>query len=279
MAQDVVRAGRLFDPVRVDSRASLRHPRDGLGHFPSLVRVDRDRDVRADRVARDRQATHIVVEIAPTLSLMSGKPSATASTESRASFSSVAQPPGGGGVRGVTLCEELRPRAPPDPAGPRAGSPAPRPRERVREVAEVDDVDDLLGGEAASSCHNGWPSRLARRSHKALSTAPQAMWITPFSGPSQRNCGSPVSSRPNGPRFADVVDIAAHQAAARALMAGSLDVVAATGGEGEAVALESVPGVGARPRRRRRSSPARGSSRPSRPGPPRWGTGCLGSPS
>lgn len=43
------------------------------------------------------------------------------------------------------------------------------------------------GSASASSRHTGFPARLAARSQAALTTAPIAMCITPFSGPSQRS--------------------------------------------------------------------------------------------
>ena len=52
----------------------------------------------------------------------------------------------------------------------------------------------------AISFHSGRPARLALMSHSALSTAPAAMWLTPFSGPIQRNCESCTSSRDTSPR-------------------------------------------------------------------------------
>ena len=41
-------------------------------------------------------------------------------------------------------------------------------------------------------CHSGIPARRLARSQAALTTAPIAMCMTPFSGPSQRNCESPI---------------------------------------------------------------------------------------
>jgi hypothetical protein len=50
---------------------------------------------------------------------------------------------------------------------------------------------------SASSFHTGRRARLACRSHTALTIAAMEMWITPFSGPSQRSCESPASDRQN----------------------------------------------------------------------------------
>ena len=41
------------------------------------------------------------------------------------------------------------------------------------------------------------PARRAARSQTAFTTAPAAIWMAPFSGPSQRNWLSPTSSRAN----------------------------------------------------------------------------------
>src|SRR3954453_15420739 len=52
---------------------------------------------------------------------------------------------------------------------------------------------------SASSFHNGLPSRLANKSHIALTTAAVARWMAPFSGPIQRNWLSRVTVRQNRP--------------------------------------------------------------------------------
>ncbi len=50
---------------------------------------------------------------------------------------------------------------------------------------------------SATSFQTGLRSRLAQRSQTALTMAAVARWMTPFSGPSQRSCDSPVRSRQN----------------------------------------------------------------------------------
>ena len=50
-------------------------------------------------------------------------------------------------------------------------------------------------GAATAAC----PARLARRSHTAFTTAPIAMWMTPFSGPSQRSWLSQTRRRRGRP--------------------------------------------------------------------------------
>ena len=58
---------------------------------------------------------------------------------------------------------------------------------------------------STSSFQTGLPSRLAHRSHTALTMAPVAMWMMPFSGPSHRSCGSWVRERKNV-RMSEVTD-------------------------------------------------------------------------
>ncbi len=48
---------------------------------------------------------------------------------------------------------------------------------------------------STTSFHSGFPSARAHRSQTALTSAAVARWITPFSGPIQRRCESPVTSR------------------------------------------------------------------------------------
>ena len=53
---------------------------------------------------------------------------------------------------------------------------------------------------SASSRQTGLPATLAARSQAALTTAPIAMCMTPFSGPSQRSWLSPIRAALNPPR-------------------------------------------------------------------------------
>ena len=61
----------------------------------------------------------------------------------------------------------------------------------------------VSGGMSTRSFQSGLPSTFAYRSQTALTIAAVARWMTPFSGPSQRNCSSPASDRQNA---AEVVD-------------------------------------------------------------------------
>ena len=55
------------------------------------------------------------------------------------------------------------------------------------------------------SFQSGFPWRLADKSQTALTMAAVAKWMTPFSGPSQRNCVSEVRLRQN-PRISALMD-------------------------------------------------------------------------
>ncbi len=57
---------------------------------------------------------------------------------------------------------------------------------------------------STSSFQSGLPARFATRSQAALTTAAVARWMTPFSGPIQRNWLSPTRSRQKPPRSASV---------------------------------------------------------------------------
>ena len=92
------------------------------------------------------------------------------------------------------------------------------------------------GDSEASSRHSGWPSRRQRRSHAALTTAPMAMCITPFSGPSQRSWPSQVSSRASAPTSADQLgDVASDDVALEGADRRAGDVVAPAGREQQRV--------------------------------------------
>ena len=84
-------------------------------------------------------------------------------------------------------------------------------RQRVGDVAgSRSHATICCGVMSASSFHSGLPACLACRSHIALTMAAIAMWMTPFSGPSQRSCESPASDRQNAAEVGeDLVDVAA----------------------------------------------------------------------
>ena len=157
VAQDVIGAGRLLDPVGVEL-GELVDPVDGLGDLPSLVGVNGDRDVRADGSARDRHPSDVLFEVAADLEL--DEPKAVLDSldgEPGQLLVVVAEPTRGGGVGGVSRAQELcgagraaRLCPSEDAQGLIAG-------ERIAEVAEVDQIDDLLGGQAREQL----PQRLA----------------------------------------------------------------------------------------------------------------------
>src|SRR4051794_20310815 len=68
MAEDVVGARRLLDPVRVERRERA-YPAHRLADVPALVGVDGDADVRPAGLARDPQAADVVVEVRADLEL------------------------------------------------------------------------------------------------------------------------------------------------------------------------------------------------------------------
>ena len=68
VTEHVVGAGGLLDPERLEPRQRV-DPLDRLRHIPDLVRVDHQRRVRADHLARDGQAADVVVEVGADLEL------------------------------------------------------------------------------------------------------------------------------------------------------------------------------------------------------------------
>ena len=68
VAEDVVGARRLLDPVRVEL-GERPHPLDRDRHVPALVRVDREHPVRPDLGTDHRRPPAVVVEIRPDLHL------------------------------------------------------------------------------------------------------------------------------------------------------------------------------------------------------------------
>ena len=71
VTEDVVGAGRLLDPVRVERR-ELRHPVDGDADIPALVGVDGEHPVGPDLVADDPHPAHVVLDVGADLHLEPG---------------------------------------------------------------------------------------------------------------------------------------------------------------------------------------------------------------
>ena len=108
--------------------------------------------------------------------------------------------------------------------------------DRVVDVGEVDCATISSGVNGDEHRHRGWPSRRQRRSHAALTTAPIAMCMTPFSGPSQRSWPSQVSSRASTPMSADELgDVPTDDVRRQRSHGGAGDVVATAGREEQRV--------------------------------------------
>lgn len=169
--EDVVGAGGLLDPVRV-VRCQGLHPVDGLGHVPALVGVHGDPDVGADRLAGQPHPAQVVVQVAADLELdlpeargdgLLGQPGQL--------LVGVAEPAGLGGVGGVAAGAQQRGAL--GPAGLGAAQDLQRlvTGEGVAEVAEVDQVDQFLGGHTGQQFPDRAAARRAARSQAALTTA------------------------------------------------------------------------------------------------------------
>ena len=140
------------------------HPLDGLGHAPDLVRIDHQLPVGADDLPGDTGPAQVVLEASADLEL-----------EVREAIGErllaqppdlvvvVAQPARGGGVRGVPGRLELG-----DPLG-LAGFGRPQDvqrlvrRQRVGQVAEVDEANELLGGHARHQAPQGHAAHLGEQ--------------------------------------------------------------------------------------------------------------------
>ena len=277
VAEDVVGAGRLLDPREARTRRARSPTRSASATsqrwFASMA-IGKSGPT-ASRAMPSRRT--VVVEVGPDLELdLREAVGDGLAAEPRELLVGVAEPAGRRRVGGVPGLEE--PRGALDAAGLGGAEDRERlvGREGVAEVAEVDERHELLGAEpgeaaATAAARRAWPCR----SHSALTTAPIAMCMTPFSGPSQRSCESCTSRRDAAPMSARSASTSwPTQVAAERLEGGDLDVVAAPDREDEAVALEAVARRRCGPRRRPPSSRGRGSSRPTRRAGARSGSGC-----
>ena len=147
VGEDVVGAGRLLDPPRVDLGEGL-HVVDGDVDVPHLVGVDHEPPVGADLGTDERGAAHVVVAVLPDLHL-EGVPTLR---DPGAALGpdlvvGVAQPAGRGDVGGVAVGEQMRPPLGPPGLGLLQQRQRLGRRDGIGDVAEVDGRDDLGRGE------------------------------------------------------------------------------------------------------------------------------------
>ena len=116
--------------------------------------------------------------------------------------------------------------------------------ERVVDVAEVDGGDDLLGLHVGEQLPEGFVFGLGVEVPDGVDEGGGARWMTPFSGPSQRNWVSPVSWRVKA-RKSPVMELRVRSDDVAGEVLERLDarVGAAAEGEGEAVAFERGVGL------------------------------------
>ena len=201
VAEHVVRARRLLDPVGVERREPL-HPRDRLVDAPDLVGVHQQPAVGADDLPDDPGAALVVGGVAPDLHLQ-GAPT-VADRRLRAPphlLVGIAEPAGRGRVRRIAVLLHL-PRPLLQSRAPRAEQfDRPLRGDRVREVAEGHAGHELVRRHVREQPPQR-PASRALRSQSALTSAAVARCTTPFSGPSQRSCESPVIRRHAAPMSA-----------------------------------------------------------------------------
>ena len=248
VAEHVVGAGGLLHPGQVEA-GQLAHPRDGLLDLPPLVGVDGDPDVRPARRPGDAEAADVVGQVGPHLELDLLEPVRDGLAAQPVQLVVVvAEPARGGGVGGVAVGEQRALAGRTAGTGPLQQLQRLLARERVGEVAEVHEVDELLGVEPGQQLPQRQPLALGaqvpqrvdhgadRHVHDALLGAePAQLGVVDQLAPEPAEVGQ------------DGLDLAAEEVPAQRLDRGHLHVVAPADREHEAVALEAVVGVGAQP--------------------------------
>ena len=202
--EDVVGARRLLDPpgvelaeARPSPRSPRRRPRPG-SRPSSARRRRRGRRGSAPRGARpSRGPPHLHLHVME--AVRDRLPD-----ERRHLLVVVAEPAGRGRVGGIAVASSSA-RAPPCPLAGCAGGRAPRPGRGRRRCSGSRSrrrgPPDRVRRAAARAGH---PRLFAQRSQTALTTAPTARCMTPFSGPSQRSWPSDTSERQK-PRMSPVI--------------------------------------------------------------------------
>ena len=243
--EDVVGARGLLDPVRVERR-ELLHPLDGLRHLPDLVGVDGDADVRAHRRAGDRHPPDVLLEVAADLELDDREAVLDGlDREPLQLLVVVAEPPWSRAVRRIALGQQGR--GPLRPSRLRLAQDGERVLrcEDVSEVAEVDQLDDLLWRELGEQRPQRLalplgaqvPQRVDHRTgghvdHPLLGAEPAQL----------RVAGELAPERPEGTQRR--LDVAPDDPVSERPDRHCLDVVATSGREHEAVPVVPVACVG-----------------------------------
>ena len=241
VGQDVVRAGGLLDPVDVELREVV-DPVDRLGHVPALVRVDGDGEALAADLAGDAQTSDVVLAVRAHLELDLAEALVDRlAAQAGQLLVAVAQPARRGRVGGVAL------RAQTGDALLAALRAAAQDLKRVLfrhdvgQVAEVDEVEDLLrrhlrqefpereSGALGLEVPERVDDRADRHVHDALLRAqPAQLRVVDELAPEAAHV------------VEDGLDVAAAQRRGQGLDRGGLDVVAAADREDEAVSLMVV---------------------------------------
>ena len=245
VGEHVIRVRRLFDPGDVERR-ELRHPVDRVRDVPALVGVDGDPDVGADGRARDAETSDVVGEVAADLELdlVEARVDRLAAQAGELGVV-VAEPARRRRVGGIAGCEQLGFALGLAELGGAEQLERLVAGERVAQVAEVDEFDDLLGAHPREQLpeRQAGPLRLEvphrvddradRHVHDALLGAE----------PAQLRVVDELAGE-RAHRVEDRLDLAADEVRGDRLDRGELHLVAAADREDEAVALVAVVGIG-----------------------------------
>ena len=108
VAEDVVGAGRLLDPVRIERRQPA-HPVDRLADVPALVGIDGQHQLGPDLLADDPDPAQVVLDVRADLHLEPGPAlGQRLATQPADLVVVVAEPADRGRVGGVTVPQQLR---------------------------------------------------------------------------------------------------------------------------------------------------------------------------
>ena len=274
-AENLIRAASAPRPSTGRTGRARTIAEIGLPDAPALVRVDGDADIRSHGLPGQRQAAGIVLVVGADLQLDLAEPVGDRLPgQPDELVVGVADPAGRGGVGGVAGALQLGDPLARGPRGPaRRMSSASRRGERVIEVAEV----DQRRRPARASCRRAAATaaclrRLAARSQAALTTAPMAMCMTPFSGPEPAQLA--VADQ-LGAELAELADDLRHGPADDVRAAAPRSPATTTSLPRPIVKHSPCPAVrraSVRSTHRRPSSPGPGSSRPIRRVPARSGS-------
>lgn len=244
VAEDVIGRGGFLDPPGFEMGEGL-HPVDGLGDIPDLIGIDHQLTIPTDFLADDRESTLVIGEVASDLDLDVVPAFGDGlAAEAADLVIGITEPAGAGGVGGITVAFEFR-----DAAGATGEAGFEEidgfvAGEGVGEVTEVDAIGEAGRGEGRDEAPDGEAGVFGPEIPEGIDDGGEGEVDGAFVGADPAELGIGGEMAPEKSRGLDEVgEGATDDEMLVGADGGADDFVAATDGEGGAVAFEAGVGV------------------------------------